>query len=219
MRNIPFILKSLFLALILFGTAAESISQNRYSLYFEAGPNYINRRFDSPHLIITNEIVPRITLSTALKVGYQVSENFQIISGLQYINRGYYTVVDPSLIKQNFFYLELPILVKYEFILGKVKLAPIVGVTNGLLSAFSYSDDTFGYSDFAFLWDLGFKKYELSFHGGVELSYWMRNTAIKIEPKFCHSIIPRNESDLVNEYFYSIGINLGIIHKIQTKDK
>lgn len=210
------------LVLLLLIVGINGFSQHDFTLSLEAGPNYVNRRFDNPDKIYTNDVLPQYTLSASIKAGYQLYKGLHIVSGLQYFERSLTVIIwyDENSIS-SYHYIELPILVKYDIGLGNFKLSPVVGITNGLLFAISTKNEKHGWEEVGYIWEFGdvVNKYMPSFYGGLELSYWFNNLGFKIEPTFTHTLRSKWEHSMVNEYFYSYGINFGIIYRLNSRNK
>ncbi|MEN8229296.1 MAG: hypothetical protein ABFS38_14145, partial [Bacteroidota bacterium] len=208
-------MKTHFALILLFlMISIEGFSQHDFTLSLEAGPNYVNRRFDNPDKIYTNDVLPQHTLSASIKAGYQLFKGLHIISGLQYFERSLTVIIEiGGNADMSYHYIELPILAKYDIGLGNFNISPVVGITNGLLFAISSKNETQGWEDVGYIWEMGeaVNKYIPSFYGGLELSYWINNLGFKIEPTFTHSLRSKWEHSMVNEYFYSYGMNFGII--------
>ena len=187
-----------------------------------AGEDWITESRDS------NEI-PKFGYTTGLSLLYQLKERIFIETGLQLSDKGEKTKTielhplepDPLLIsnrvsfKYHYYYLQLPVMVNYVCIKGKVQLFVSSGFSFNIflnsrnVMKFEGTDKT-AESDSP--QDISTFNIEFLFGGGIDYRINKRLN-IRLEPIYHQSIIPLVDAP-VKQYQYSFGANTGVFYKL-----
>lgn len=165
-------------------------------------------------------------------VSYKVLKYISIESGIMFSNKGFKMIYsdfsgasdpnDPLLMRLSsinqtvsFYYLEIPVLSRFQIVSGKFIIAPAIGLSaniyldSRLKSIIKYNDGTPDEKEI-YEADNG-KNFTLSVIAGIGIDYNLSDKlSIGIEPVYKRDIFKSNSSDTFNQYFYSFGANIGL---------
>jgi len=141
--------------------ASRSLAQGKFDLYVEAAPQYSYRTTSENGYYGEDE--PMVKHSESIKLGYNITTRFQVISGIELNNKGYkyaslspdlYSIIQPvseycycidnttkkATKKATLSYVEIPLYFKYSFKIGKAFISPVIGLSYGKLLTVSVKD-------------------------------------------------------------------------------
>ena len=200
-------------------------SQGVFDLQIEASPNYSFRTFkNNSDLNITSNDESKFGYTLSLKSGFRIVQNFHIVTGLEYNNKGYksnitYTDEQYNIIETfgtlDFIFLEIPLYLKYQFSFSNFHLSPIIGMSYGrLVGLKAHYDNESTKATKDEIRDSGFNRDVINLHVGLELRYQIsEKISIKIEPKADYTVtdLYKGKDNLIISHLYIIGLNTGLI--------
>ena len=202
-----------------------------YSLSFYSGVSGIFHKVLAPNSSFgsfssTNSITPEDYRNkrkmeeksfTSWDMAIRVGMNYKRVNfstGIDYFvwgERTYYTNVNYNAQYQNMYrFLNIPLLLGYEFQKGSFGIQPSLGFSLGFLAR-----EVFGYylnvDNISSSYQANISKRIATFHSGVEFSYFSQSgIKVSVSPVFRKSLTPVVNSELARNSYSSLGLQLGI---------
>ncbi len=218
----------LLFSLICLISSFNLFAQQKIALQIEASPNYSFRTFkNTSDLNISTDDENKIGYSLSLKSSFSIIENFHLISGLEYNNKGFKTTMIyfdeqdneiQTIGTLDLIFLDVPLYLGYQFKFDKFYLSPVIGISYGrLIGLKSRYDNEKTSATKDEIKNSGFNRDVLNLHGGFELGYQISDKiGFKMEPKvdYTNTDLNKGKDNLIKENLYIIGVNIGMIIKI-----
>jgi hypothetical protein len=202
-----------------------------YSLSFYSGVSGIFHKVLAPNSSFgsfssTNSITPEDYRNkrkmeekslTSWDMAIRVGMNYKRVNfstGIDYFvwgERTYYSNVNYNAQYQNMYrFLNIPLLLGYEFQKGSFGIQPSLGFSLGFLAR-----EVFGYylnvDNISSSYQADISKRIATFHSGVEFSYFSQSgIKVSVSPVFRKSLTPVVKSELARNSYSSLGLQLGI---------
>jgi hypothetical protein len=154
---------------------------------------------------------------TSLDMAIRVGMNCKRVSfstGIDYFvwgERTYYSNVNYNAQYQNMYrFLNIPLILGYQFQKGSFCIQPSLGFSLGFLAR-----EVFGYylnvDNISSSYQANISKRIATFHSGVEFSYFSQSgIKVSVSPVFRKSLTPVVKSELARNSYSSLGLQLGI---------
>lgn len=218
----------LLFSLICLISSFNLFAQKKIALQIEASPNYSYRTFkNNSDWNVSTVDENKIGYSLSLKSSFSITDNFYLISGLEYNNKGFKTNMIyfdeqgneiQTIGTLDLIFLDIPLYIGYQFNFGKFYLSPVMGISYGRLIGIKirYGNEKTFVTKYE-VKNSGLNRDVLNLYGGFELGYQISDKiGFKMEPKVDYTTTDLNKGNvhLIKENLYIIGVNIGMVIKI-----
>ena len=209
---------------VICGQTTDSLKQKKHHIGFSLSPDYCFRKVKSN--VENNWIKEAFDTLEVGKLGYTFGITYQyalrkkidLVSGLLFSDKGektrkqYTSTPTPFNYNNHFYYLDIPILFKYNFLDKKIKLFASAGVscniflTHRMTQITGYTSDDVKVNNYS---KTGISPINFAMIGSVGLECPLTNKwSFKLEPTYRRSVSSFSKAP-IKKYLYSVGLNFG----------